>query len=243
MSFGQDYSLEHGLDRSESMAPERAAFIRRTYGHLAAAILAFVALETLLLMSPLKAVMFNWLGGSMVPWLVVLGAFMLVGWLAQTWAQSDQPKHIQYLGLGIYVLAEAIIFLPLMVLAQLSEGSTGNNIIGTAGILTLAVFGGLSTVVFVTKKDFSFLGGILSMCSWLALGIIVVAVVFQGFTLGMFFTLAMIALMAGWILYYTSNVLHKYHTDQHVAASLALFASIATLYWYILQLVMSMSRE
>ena len=60
---------------------------------------------------------------------------------------------------------------------------------------------------------------------------------------GIFFVVAMIALMSGYILYFTSNVLHHYHTSQHVAASLALFSSIATLFWYVLQLLMMLSGD
>ena len=100
----------------------------------------------------------------------------------------------------------------------------------------------LRTVVFVTKKDFSFMGPILSICSWVALGFIVCAILF-GFSLGLFFVLAMIGLMSGWILYQTSAVLHHYPTDMHVAAALELFAAIATLFWYIIQLVMEMSSR
>ena len=103
---------------------------------------------------------------------------------------------------------------------------------------TLALFGGLTAVVFVTRKDFSFLRSILLFGGLAALGLIVVAVVFQ-FALGPIFTYAMIALACGYILYHTSNVLHHYRIGQHVAASLALFASVALLFWYILQLFLS----
>jgi FtsH-binding integral membrane protein len=53
----------------------------------------------------------------------------------------------------------------------------------------------------------------------------------------------MIGLMSGYILYDTSNVMHHYRTDQHVAASLALFASVATLFWYVIRLLMSLSDD
>ena len=53
----------------------------------------------------------------------------------------------------------------------------------------------------------------------------------------------MIGLMSGWILYDTSNILHHYPTDMHVAAALELFADIALLFWYIIQLVMEMSSR
>jgi FtsH-binding integral membrane protein len=38
-------------------------------------------------------------------------------------------------------------------------------------------------------------------------------------------------------------VLHHYRVGQHVAASLALFASVALLFWYILQLLMSLTSR
>ena len=71
-----------------------------------------------------------------------------------------------------------------------------------------------------------------------AMGFIVVATLF-GFALGPIFTYAMIALACGYILYDTSNVMLHYRIGQHVAAALALFAAVALLFWYILQLFMS----
>ena len=55
--------------------------------------------------------------------------------------------------------------------------------------------------------------------------------------------LAMIGFACGYILYDTSNILHHYRTDQHVAASLALFASVALLFWYVLRLLMALSSR
>ncbi len=104
------------------------------------------------------------------------------------------------------------------------------------------MFGGLTITVFVTRKDFSFLAPVLSIASLIALGLIVVSCI-VGFDPGVFFAAAMVALMSGYILYYTSNVMLHYRTDQHVAAALALFAAVATLFWYILQIVMRMNRR
>jgi len=244
MSFGQDYPLEYGYSRSEAMAAERASFIRRTYAHVAGAIAAFTAIETLLLTTLSKDakdnILMSMLGG--MSWLLVLGAFIAVGWIARYWARNQTSVSSQYLGLTLYVLAECVIFLPLLIIATYYESMLGKNILGTAAILTLAVAGGLTTVVFTTKKDFSFMGPILSVCTWVALGFIVCAVIF-GFSLGLFFILAMIGLMSGWILYQTSNILHHYPTNMHVAAALELFAAIATLFWYIVQLVLEMSSR
>jgi FtsH-binding integral membrane protein len=233
MSFAYDYGPV-----AQAPTSERAAFIRQTYGHLAAAILAFIGIEFILLrdIPGIENLVESMLR---VSWLWILGAFMVVSWIAQHWARSDVSPAIQYLGLGLYVVAEAVIFLPLLYVAD--RHFSDQHVIRTAGILTLSVFGGLTAVVFVTRKDFSYLRSILSIGCFLALGLIVASILI-GFNLGILFCFAMVALLSGYILYYTSNVLHHYRTDQHVAASLALFSCIATLFWYILQIVMS-SRD
>jgi hypothetical protein len=161
---------------------------------------------------------------------------MFVSYVADRWASSATSVGMQYAGLGLYVVAEAVIFVPILYIAKAMDPTMG--LIGSAAITTLALFGGLTAVVFITRKDFSFLRGILMFGGFAAIGLIVVAVLFQ-FTLGPIFIYAMIALACGYILYYTSNVLHHYRIGQHVAAALALFAAVALLFWYILQLFMS----
>jgi FtsH-binding integral membrane protein len=222
----------------------RAAFIRRTYGHLAGAILAFVGIE-LVIFQALPAgtpeALIRTLFGSPVMLLVLMGAFVGVGWLAQAWAQSDSSPGLQYLGLALYVVFQAIIFVPILFVATYMVPN-GQNIIPTAGILTLAMFAGLTLSVFITGKDFSFLGPILSIASFVAIGFIIAAIIF-GFSLGLVFSFAMVALASAFIIYDTSNVLHHYRTDQYVAASLALFASVAVLFFYILRILIATSSS
>ena len=235
MSYAYDYPVV-----ARARAEERAEFIRRTYGHLAGAILAFTALETFLLNIPnIEQMVIPMIAGRF-SWLVVLGLFMVVGHLANAWAQSDASRGLQYVGLALYVVAEAIVFLPLLLVAKLLSHNDP-YLIPSAGIVTLAIFGGLTLAVFVTGRDFSFLRTALTVGGCIALGVIISSCLL-GFSLGMFFSYAMVALMAGYILYYTSNVMYHYRTDQHVAAALALFASVATLFWYILQIFMSERR-
>ena len=76
----------------------------------------------------------------------------------------------------------------------------------------------------------------------LAFGLIIAGLIF-GFSLGLLFSFAMVAVASGWILYDTSNVLHHYRTDQHVAASLTLFASVALLFYYILRILIAVSSD
>jgi FtsH-binding integral membrane protein len=136
-------------------------------------------------------------------------------------------------------VAWSVIFLPLLILAS---HMIDKSVIPTAGILTLAVFGGLTLSVFVTRKDYSFLRPILCVGSLIALGVIVAAILLP-INLGLFFCFAMVALVSGYILYDTSRVMLHYRTDQHVGAALELFASVAMLFWYILQIVMSASNR
>jgi FtsH-binding integral membrane protein len=228
---------EYGVPAAYAPADARAAFIRRTYGHLAGAILAFIALEALLIGSGAGETALGMLRGGYT-WLIILGAFIGVSWLANAWAQSNTSRGLQYLGLALYVGVEAVIFLPLLYIAK----TVYPDAIPTAAILTLAMFGGLTAAVLITRRDFSFLGPILSIGGLIALGFIV-ASIFIGFSLGLIFCFAMVALACGYIIYDTSNVLHRYRTDQHVAAALALFASVALLFYYILLILMSSNRR
>lgn len=229
----------HVLTAAEASASERAEFIRKTYLHLAGAVFAFVALTAALIQSPLAPKMIGLLAVHPMSWLVVLGLFMVVGWVAERWAVSATSVPMQYAGLALYIVAQAIIFVPLLYVAAFYSD---RSVIPTAGVLTLVTFGGLTATVFLTKKDFSFLRRALMVGAFAAMGMIVVSILF-GFTLGTLFAGAMVVLAAGYVLYYTSNVLHHYPVGSHVAASLALFAAVALMFWYILRLVMSLSRD
>ena len=211
----------------------RATFIKKTYAHLAGAIAAFVVLEYFFLQSQ---TMVN-LGNSMMhSWWMVLIAFMGVSWLANSWATKSTSKGMQYAGLGLYVVAEAVIFLPIMFIAS----SYFPGVIQQAALVTLGLFLGITAIAFVTKKDFSFLNSFLMIGGFVALGLIFASMIF-GFNLGIIFSGAM-ALFAGVaILRDTSNIIHKYESEQYVAASLGLFASVALLFWYILQILMSLT--
>ena len=203
--------------------------------HLLGAILAFAAIEAVALQLFNEQVgQFAAMATSGYTWLLFLGGFMGVSYIADRWARSDTSRSMQYVGLSLYVVAEAILFLPLLYMAdRFAPGA-----ITSAGIVTAVVAGGLTMVVFVTKADFSFLRSALVVGGFAAIGLIV-ASIFMGFQLGVWFSVAMVVLAAGSILYSTSNVLHSYRTTQYVAASLSLFASIALLFWYVLRLFMA----
>jgi uncharacterized protein len=218
-------------------AADRAQFIRRTYFHLAAALGAFALLSAFFLSSGLSLKVARLVANSgQFGWLIVLGAFILVGRMASNMADNASPQT-QLMGLGLYVLIEAVIFMPLLAIAQLVDPT----IIPTAGMLTGLLVGGITFTAFTTRKNFSFLAPILSIAGLIALGVIVASVLF-GFTLGLMFSAAMIVLAGGMILFDTSRIIHDYPTDRPAGAALHLFASVALLLWYVINLLLKLRR-
>lgn len=219
---------------------ERLGFIRKTYAHLTGAILALVGLETALFTivpaQTMENMVSRMLGGW--SWLLVLGAFMGVSWIARMWATSNTSRAVQYAGLGLYVVAEAVILLPLLYIAIRLDP----QIPVMAALITAITFVGLSVFVMTTRIDLAGWGKYLFMAGIVAMGLIVAGTL-TGFSMGLWFSGGMVALACGYILYDTSNVLHHYHTSQHVAASLALFSSVVLLFWYVLRIMLMFAND
>lgn len=236
MSYSPEYVERYAADAT---VDERATFIRNTYVHLGGAILAFTGIEAIIFSTPelrdriVALTLGNW-------WIALL-LFMVVSWIADHWARTGASQGMQYAGLMLYTVAEAVLFVPLLWMANM-VGGPDSHIIATAGTLTMVIFGGLTVIVFLTRADFSFLRMALFLGGLAAVGLAVCSALF-GFGLPLIFTVAMIVLAAGYILYDTSNVLHHYRTDQHVAAALALFASVALLFWQLLVLLMRLQSD
>ena len=221
---------------------ERLTFIRRTYAHMTGAIVALIAVEAVLFQVVPAATM-DMLVTRMLSgfgWLIVLGAFMVVSWVARAWATNGGSLAVQYAGLGLYVVAQAVILLPMLYICIRVLGEPSLPIM--AAIITAMCFIGLTAFTFITGADFSGWGKYLALGGLVALGMIVASIFFS-FSLGLWFSGLMVLLACGYILYDTSNIIHQYSTSQYVAASLALFASVVLLFYYVLQIMMSMSRE
>lgn len=213
---------------------EKASFYKKTYLHVALSILAFIGVETILQMVVPGEIIFMMIG-QRYTWLLIIGVFWLASILASKWSLS-QSKSTQYLGLGFYIVLEAIIFMPLLFMATKMAG--GANVIFQAATLTVAMFAGISAVAFTSKRDFSFLRNIIVIGGFISIGLIVGGMAF-GFNLGLWFSVGMVILASATILYQTSKLKDSYGTNQYVGAALQLFASIMLLFWYILNILMS----
>lgn len=232
-----DYNtpLDQNLVASQVSVTERATFIRKTYLHVGLAVLLFAIVEAIFLSTP-AIVKIGMAMTQGMTWLLVLGGFMFATSMAERWAMGSTDKNAQYGALMLYVVAQAFIFVPMMYLATVIIGRP--ELVMQAGILTLGLFTGLSAVALLTRTDFSFLRTALTVGGFVAIALIVAGMMF-GFHLGLWFSVAMILLAAGSILYQTSNMIHRYRTDQYVAASLGLFGALMMMFWYILRIFMS----
>jgi len=220
---------------ADQLASVRSEFLKRVYGHLAAAIAAFVLIEVALFQSGMAQGIAKALLG--VNWLLVLGGFMALAWVGRSFAYKAGSVGSQYLGLGIYVVGQAIIFVPLLFMADYYAPGA----ISSAALITLIGFTLLTMVALSMRNDFSFLGGILRWAGVVALLAIVGGVIF-GFELGTWFSVGMVAIAGAAVLYDTQKILVSFPDDRYVGASLELFASIALMFWYVLRLLMGSRR-
>jgi FtsH-binding integral membrane protein len=216
---------------SSAAIDSRAQFITRTYTHVVGGILGFILIELALFESGAAETIARFMFGF--PWLLIIGAFMLVGWLATRTAQTSTSIGMQYFAYAMYVLVEALIFVPLLYIAN----AKAPGAIDSAALVTSLGAVGLMIVAHRTRKDFSFLRGVLMWGGVLAIVAMIGGAVF-GFQLGTWFSVAMIGFAGAAVLYDTSNIIRVYPEDRYVAAAMQLFASIALMFWYVLRLMM-----
>lgn len=226
-------SIENKFTVAQLGTEARATFYKKTYAHVAAGVLAFIVFEYLLLQSD-AVVNFALSMTQGWRWLIMLGGFMFITNYAEGLALKTPDRNKQYLAYGLYILAEAFIFVPLIYLAVVFTEDF--NVLNQAAIVTLSLFTGLSAVVLVTGKDFSFLKTGLTVGFFIAIGLIIAGSIF-GFNMGLWFSVLMCVLAGGAILYQTSNLVHTYSEDQYVPAALGLFASLMLLFWYVLSIL------
>jgi FtsH-binding integral membrane protein len=247
MAFGQAFSQSRPIEGAVATlgVSDRVSFLRKTYAHLGLALLAFAAVAGgMMRFMPETSFQFSrWALTGRWNWFLVIALFMVVGYIAERLARSDTSRGVQYVGLAIACIAQGVILQPLLWVVAFKFGGAGFvSVLSQSILITMAIFVGLTLTVFLTKKDFSFLRGILVVGIFGALGVILASMLF-GFSLGAIFCGFMILLMSGYILYQTSLVMRDFPPTHYVAAALMLFSTVATLFWYVLQLVASLRND
>lgn len=213
----------------------RRAFMIKVYQHIALALAVFIGIEVALFNGGVAEMLFElfFVGDSGGSWLLLLGAFMVVNWFAaQATAALDNPAK-QYMGLFAIAGAYSVIFAPFLYYVFTYQGAAP---VVNAAVITAIGFAILSVIGLTTAKDLSFLRPIIMWGFGLAFLAIVGTVLF-GMNLGTWFSVAMIGLAGGAILYQTQKALRTFPEEAYVAAAAGLFASIMTMFWYVLRLL------
>lgn len=214
----------------------RADFLVKVYQHLGLAVLAFVAIEAIFFVTGIAEFMFNFflVNNSGFVWLALLGGMMILFNIAGAAAHRLDNTAVQYQALFAFAGGEALLFAPFLYLILVERGAPGDVV--TAAVITLVGFAALTAVAMVTRRDLSFLRPLVFWGSIVALGLIVMSVLF-GLHLGALFSLAMVGLMGASILYQTQKIVREYPEWAYVGAAVGLFSSLMTMFWYVLRLV------
>lgn len=235
---------------ADATPADRAQFYRRTYAHVAGAFVAWAALLAVFFMTPIaNGIAGLFFGLGTLGMLAVMLGLGFATTAAQTMAFSRSSKSTQYSGLALAILAEAVLFVPLifLVVMQMPEGKSGGaeafmaatkSVFAPALLTTGLLIAGLTATVFMTNKDFSFLRAAVTLGMFAAIGVVICAMIF-GFTLGLGFAVAMVVLMAAAILYQTWQIKDQATPDQYVGAATALFIAFVTLLWYVIRIFSS----
>lgn len=211
----------------DAAVDERLGFLRRTYLHLLLELCAIALVTSVAIRVP--AVLEN---------STLLGVVGLVGilFLVPRLLARGASRASQYVASALCVGFYGVLLTPLAYYVHLRFGSYA--LLGHAFVITACIFAGLTAYVFVTRKDFSAWGGALTMVTLGLLGFAVVSLFFGGLGANPLFSIVVIVVMSGWVLYDTSQILHRYHVDQYVAASVALLIDFVNIFYRVALLLM-----
>jgi modulator of FtsH protease len=160
------------------------------------------------------------------------GLFFLTSRLANSaWGLASTFALTGFMGYTLGPLLNRTLALP-----------GGEMIVAMALGGTATIFLGLSAVVLVTKRDFSFMGGFLFVGMLVAMLAGLGAVFFEVPALALAVSAAVVLLMAGMILFETSNILHCGETN-YIMATVSLYVSIYNLFTSLLALLGFASRD
>lgn len=220
---------------AQAPVESRLEFIRRVYSLFFMGILAATGGAFLGLSETGVQIVF----ANIMP--LVIGYFITYGALYYFRKQEGLNVALMLL----FCSLSGVLSVPL--LAQvLGNMQNGSQVILNAFMTTSAIFAGLTLYVFQLKKDFSYLGGFLSMALFGVLGIMITSWFFPpagALINSVGFSAIMILLMGGFILYDTSNIIKKYRTDEHIMAAIALYLDFIIMFRYILRIALLKSRD
>ncbi|PKK88683.1 MAG: hypothetical protein CVV64_17730 [Candidatus Wallbacteria bacterium HGW-Wallbacteria-1] len=233
--YAQENRQFQSYQVDEAPVSQRMDFIRKVY--------------SLFLMGVMVAVGGAW-WGTTIEGITALRSIGLGPLIAVYFIAFFAMRHFrktEYLNVLLmlgFCLVSGCLVAPLLLMA-LTDFPDGPAMIFNAFLTTAAVFGGLTVYVFTTGKDFSYLGGTLAI---LLTGVVVAMIVGMFFSpvadmmSGVGFSMGMVVLMGGFVLYDTSRIVHKFRTDEYILAAIELYLDFVIMFQHILRILMNRRR-
>ncbi len=210
---------------AEATLPERLAFVRKVYALFFAATL--FAVGGVMLGFAIPDLM---IAVAMHPY---IGFFALIGGVMGAQAVRLKPG-INLFALFAFTTLTGVIFSPLLYIL----GRENPSSILEAGVLTVGIFGGLTAYVFLSKRDFSFLRGMVMtgltvVCIFALLNFFIIGSTSLRFGI----SAAALLLFSGFVLYDTSNIIRRYPTNEYVAGALDLYLDAFNIFIALLRIL------
>jgi len=235
------------LARASSAA--RLSFLRKTYGLFFAGILAAAggAMTALYTGDPIavgKGVMVPPLVAFVMQHMIISFVIYIAAFFGLSAVRHKPTVNVVAL-LG-FTFVSGLFIAPALFVATLMAkmGATlSSNPVRDAFLLAGAGFGGLTAYALVSRKDFSFLGGML----WMGLLVLIGASVIGIFVGSQVFHLAIasvgVLLFGAYVLYDTSRLLHSDEPITPVDAAISLYLDFLNLFLFLLQILSSGRRD
>ncbi len=203
----------------------RGDFIRKTYFFFMAGVLACVAMGALTLSS--RELLGASIGILQMP-LLAFGLIIGGSILAQSLARTEGLNYVALFG---FTGMMGFLFGPIV--AMYAPG-----VVAQSAALSVLIFGGLTAYALISKKNFSFMGGLLFI-GMVALigGSLLNMLVFKNWGLDYWISWGVLLFSGGFVLYQTSNIMHEYQENQYCAAALGLFISFLNIFMSLLRIL------
>ena len=112
-----------------------------------------------------------------------------------------------------------------------------------AFLLTVLGFTGLTSYALLSKRDFSFLGGFLSMGLWVLIGASLLSLFVGGASFSLAIASVGVLLFGGYILFDTSRILRDPTNRDPVGAAIGLYLNFLNLFLFLLRILASQRRS
>lgn len=231
--------LQGAITVEQEGAEARREFIQKVYAHLLVGLMVFSGVTWAMMKSPLV-----WSGDepgflcTMPGWITcfvgMVGLQLMYGRLF-----SSASLKVHYIAFGLTIALQGAFCAPLFWFAQ----HISDTILRDAFFITTAGFGGLTAIPFLTKKDFSFMGGMLYTATFILMAVGIMSIFFGPFNMGLFWSGAVVLLFSGWVLYHTSQIQRHLPLTAYVFGATMLFIDFVVLLRQVVIILISLASN